>query len=184
MKNQGKLWTLILAGVFAAGGNVSAQTTGTLRGVVKDPASLAIAGARVQVTQQAGALRREVETAADGSFELIALPVGIYDVEVSAEGFKTARLSEVEVSIGRVSQVELQLELGVVSETVTTTASAQLLETANTQLGASVESRAVVSLPLNARDTFQFLQLQPGVMSQLGADSIAGSDVPDRKSVV
>ncbi len=88
-----------------------------------------------------------------------------------------------EISIGRVSNLEIQLELGVVSETITTVAGAQLVETTNTQLGASVESRAVVALPLNARDTFQFLQLQPGVMSQLGADTIAGSETPGIVSV-
>ena len=183
MKYEINVLKILIAGAISLSGALLAQTTGTLRGVVKDPAGLVVAGASVQVNQHSGTLRRETLSALDGAFELVALPVGMYEVEVSADGFKTTKLSNVEISIGRVSNVEVQLELGVVSETITATASAQLIETANTQLGASVESRAVVSLPLNARDTFQFLQLQPGVMSQLGADSIAGSDVPGIVSV-
>lgn len=174
---------ILIAGLVGISTNLFAQTTGTLRGVVKDPAGLVVAGARVVVSQQSGGLRREMESSAEGAFEIVALPIGMYEVEASSAGFKTIRLSNVEVSIGRVSEVEITLELGAMTETITTTASAQLIEATNTQLGGSVESRAVVSLPLNARDTFQFLQLQPGVMSQLGADSIAGSETPGIVSV-
>lgn len=160
-----------------------AQTTGTLRGVVRDPAGLPIPEASVTVRHSGGAFERSAVSAADGTFDFIALPVGMYQVESSAAGFTATLLRDVEISIGRTSTLDIRLDLGIVSETVTTVAAAQLIETANTQLGASVESRAVVSLPLNARDAFQFLQLQPGVMSQLGADAIAGSETPGIVSV-
>ena len=59
---------------------------------------------------------------------------------------------------------------------VEVTAEAPLVETTSTQMGAVVNQRAVSQLPLNARDTYQFLQLQPGVQSQTGSDLFYGSD--------
>jgi outer membrane receptor protein involved in Fe transport len=174
---------LLMFALLLIGLKLEAQTTGTLRGVVRDPSGLPVASATVVVRQSGGALERKSNPDSEGTFEFVALPVGLYEVETAAEGFKTTFQRDVEISIGRTSTLEIRLELGVVTETITTTASAQLIETSNTQLGASVESRAVVGLPLNARDTFQFLQLQPGVMSQLGADAIAGSDTPGIVSV-
>ncbi|MCS7023960.1 MAG: TonB-dependent receptor [Bryobacteraceae bacterium] len=173
------LWLAVLLASHSAVG----QTTGTLRGVVRDPAGLPIVSANVLVRQSGAAVVRKASSGEDGSFEFVALPVGLYDVEASAEGFRTSIHRDVEISIGRTSVLDIRLDLGVISETVTTVASAQLIETTNTQLGASVERRTVVGLPLNARDAFQFLQLQPGVMSQLGADAIAGSDTPGIVSV-
>jgi len=175
--------TLLILALLFTSLDLRGQTTGILRGVIRDPTGLPIADAAVTVRQSGAAFERRALSAADGTFEFVALPVGMYEVEASAEGFKTALQRDVEISIGRTSTLEIRLDLGVVTETITTTASAQLIETANTQLGASVERRAVVALPLNARDTFQFLQLQPGVMSQLGADAIAGSDTPGIVSV-
>ncbi len=56
-------------------------------------------------------------------------------------------------------------------EVVEVTSEAPLVDTTSTQLGAVVNDRAVASLPLNARDTYQFLQLQPGVMSTVGSSN-------------
>jgi len=102
MKYEINVLKILIAGAISLSGALLAQTTGTLRGVVKDPAGLVVAGASVQVNQHSGTLRRETLSALDGAFELVALPVGMYEVEVSADGFKTTKLSNVEISIGRV----------------------------------------------------------------------------------
>ena len=70
----------------------------------------------------------------------------------------------------------MTMQLGGAKEIVEVTSEAPLVDTTSTQLGAVVNDRAVVELPLNARDTYQFLQLQPGVQSQMGADSFYGSN--------
>ena len=104
------------------------------------------------------------------------LPVGRYTVVVKAEGFQEYRQSEVEVQIGHVVLVNVGLELGTLAQVITAEAQAPLVETTNTQMGAVVSDRMVTQLPLNARDTYQLLQLQPGVQSQLGSDLFYGSD--------
>ena len=72
--------------------------------------------------------------------------------------------------------VDATLQIGEVTQSVTAEAEAPLVETTSTQLGAVMNSRSVVDLPLNTRDTYQLLQLQPGVQSQQGYSLFAGSE--------
>ena len=153
-----------------------AQTTGTLRGTVKDPSGLVVAAAKVTATLDTTRVERVTSTDGKGEYVLPAMSVGRYTLEIEAAGFKKHIHKDVEVSLGRVAVVDAVLELGELSQQVTAEASAPLVETTSTQLGAVVNDVAVVNLPLNARDTYQLLQLQPGVQSQQGYDLFAGSE--------
>ncbi len=155
---------------------LSAQTTGELRGTVKDPAGLVVRGAQISASQTGGGISRRGVTDDHGEFILPTIPVGTYQVEVKAEGFKTHAQEGVEVTLGHVILVNVALELGSTMQTVTAEADAALVETTSTQLGAVVNSKSIVGLPLNTRDTYQLLQLQPGVQSQQGYDLFAGSE--------
>ncbi len=152
-----------------------AQTTGNLRGTVKDPSGLIIAGATVKATLEGTGSSRTAATDAKGEFVIPTLPVGPYTVEIETTGFKKF-VQHVEITLGHVVVVEATLEIGAVSQTVTAEAEAPLVETTSTQLGAVMNSRSVVDLPLNPRDTYQLLQLQQGVQSQQGYARFAGSD--------
>jgi hypothetical protein len=102
-------------------------------------------------------------------------------VEVEAEGFKSYAQRYLQISLGRVVEVPIELQAGDSTEILALAAS--LVERSSTQIGAVVGSRAVVSLPLNARDTYQLLQFQPGVQAQQGSDLFAGSENPGVISV-
>ena len=160
-----------------------AQTTGTLRGTVTDPSGAVVPGANLTAIQSETHVSRATATNESGDYEFPALPVGRYTLGVQAAGFKEARVGEIEVRLGHVSAVDVRLELGPVAQTVNAEAAAPLIEIVNTQVGAVVNDVAVVELPLNARDTYQLLQLQPGVQSQLGSDLFYGSDQPGVVSV-
>ena len=160
-----------------------AQTTGTIRGTVTDPSGAVVPGANVTAIQSDTHLSRSLTTNESGDFEFPALPVGRYSVAVQAPGFKLSRHDEIEVRLGHVSTVDVTLELGPVAQVVKAEAAAPLIEIVSTQIGAVVNDKAVVELPLNARDTYQLLQLQPGVQSQLGSDLFYGSDQPGVVSV-
>jgi len=162
----------LLALVTPAG----AQTTGTIRGTVTDPSGAVIPGAKVAAVLGGTYVTRNTQTDQDGDFVFPALAVGHYTVVVDAEGFKEFQQHDVELSIGRVVVINAKLELGPLAQVVTAEATAPLIETTSTQLGAVVNDRAVAQLPLNARDTYQLLQLQPGVQSQVGSDLFYGSD--------
>ena len=164
-------------------GVVLAQTTGTLRGTVMDPSGLAVPGARVTATLEETQTARSTSSGASGTYEFASLPVGQYTVTVEATGFRSHVANGIEVTLGHVTVVDARLQLGATTQVITTMAEAPVVETTSTQLGAVMDSRSVVDLPLNARDTYQLLQLQPGVQSQVGSDLFYGSDQTGSVSV-
>lgn len=176
---RGRFFSAV-AGILALGlwaATALAQTTGTLRGTVKDPTGAVIPGAQVTATQEGTNLPRTTASDAGGDYAFAVLPVGRYTLEVEAgSGFKKYLEKDIEITLGHVVVIDPMLQLGQVTAEVTTTAAAPLVETTSTQIGAVMNSRAVVDLPLNARDTYQLLQLQPGVQSQTGAGLFYGSD--------
>ncbi|HEV2350863.1 MAG TPA: carboxypeptidase regulatory-like domain-containing protein [Terriglobia bacterium] len=174
MRLKVAVWSSIVALVLA--GAASAQTTGTLRGTVKDPSGASIPGARATATLEGNNLPRAAKSDSSGDYEFAVLPVGRYSLEVEAPGFKKFVQKDIDITLGHVVVVDPVMALGAVTEEVTTTAAAPLIETTSTQLGAVMGSRAVTDLPLNSRDTYQLLQLQPGVQSQTGAGLFYGSD--------
>jgi hypothetical protein len=166
----------LMAVIFAATSGLWDQTTGTIRGTVEDPSGAVVPGARITAVLAEAYASRSTATTADGEYAFPALPVGRYAVVIEAAGFQEFRQLDVEVRIGHVVIVNADLQLGTFAQVVTAQASAPLIETTSTQLGAVVTDREVTQLPLNARDTYQLLQLQPGVQSQLGSDLFYGSD--------
>src|SRR5258708_4932432 len=95
------------------------------------------------------------------------------DVSVRRSGL--CRLGLV-VDLNEVVSLDVALHLGGASETVEVTGAPPVVDTTSTQLGAVVNERSSTQLPLNQRDVYQLLQLQPGVQSQLGNDLFYGSD--------
>ena len=153
-----------------------AQTTGAIRGDVRDPSGALVQGATLKATLSGTSTARTTVSGPDGSFEIPELPVGSYEVTAEASGFKKFVAQGVDVSIGHVAVLGISLEVGGSTQTVTVAASAIQVETTSTQLGAVMSETAVRELPLSTRDTYQLLQLQPGVQSQVGADLFYGSD--------
>ena len=169
---------ILLAGVLSA---AFAQTTGELRGSVKSRSHEAVPGAKVVARSESINVTRRVETDRQGEFGMASLPVGRYVIEVEADGFKSYAQPDLEVTLGHVIEVSVELEIG--SSTQVIAEDAPMVERTSTQIGAVMNSRWVENLPLNTRDTYQLLQLQPGVQSQQGYDLFVGSENPGVVSV-
>ncbi len=157
--------------------------TGSIRGSVKDQSGAVVQGAQVTITLAGTDTSRFATSDKDGSFEFVDLAVGHYEVSIDAPGFKKFVVTEVAVDIGHVATVTASLQIGASAQTVTVESEAAQVETTNTQLGGVMNSQAVTELPLSTRNTYQLLQLQPGVQSQVGADLFYGSDSPGVVSV-
>jgi Carboxypeptidase regulatory-like domain len=179
------LGLLLLCLVFSFASVASAQTTGTIQGAVKDPSGAVVPSATVTATQSGTQNVHSVTSDANGDFEIPALPVGHYSLQVTAKGFERFNVRDVNVTIGHVIIINATLQLGAANQTVTVEANAVQVETTSTQLGAVMNDRAVSELPLNTRDTYQLLQLQPGVSSQFGSSDTLfyGADNPGVVSV-
>ncbi len=169
---------VVLTFTLIASVSAIAQTTGRITGQVSDPTGALVSDAKVTVVNEATGASRTAETSKGGDFVLPEIPVGTYRLEFEARGFKKAIRRNVLLQLNQVVTVNQVMELGATQEVVDVTSEAPLVDTTSTQIGAVVDSHSVTELPLNARDTYQFLQLQPGVQSQLGGsgDLFYGSD--------
>lgn len=125
---------------------------------------------------------RAATTNEAGEFEFASLPVGTYDLEIKADGYPTFSSKDVRASIGRVVNFDVTLGQQAITHAKNSSAGS-LVETENAQLGVVMGEGEVTKLPLKSRDTFDLLQLQPGVQSTLGADLFYGSDQPGVVSV-
>ncbi len=161
------------------------STGGRILGRVADPSGAVLAGVRVTVTNQATGVVRTVQTNDSGDYVVVEVQPGTYTVSFEQSGFKTILRKDITVDVNQVITLNSTLQIGETRETVEVTSEAPLVDTTSTQLGAVVNERSVNELPLNARDTYQFLQLQPGVQSQLGGsgDLFYGSDKSGAVSV-
>ena len=128
------------------------------------------------MVNEATGTSREAQTSESGDYVLVEVQPGTYRVEFEDRGFKKSVHKNVLVEVNQVVTLNATLQIGGTQEVVEVTAEAPLVETTSTQMGAVVNQRAVSQLPLNARDTYQLLQLQPGVQSQTGSDLFYGSN--------
>lgn len=146
-------------------------TTGRIVGRVSDPSGAVLAGVKVTLVNEATNGSRDSTTNESGDYDFVEVPVGSYRLEFDQHGFKKNVRRNVALDINQVITLNMTLQLGTTQEVVDVTSEAPLVETTSTQLGAVVGDRAVSELPLNSRDTYQFLQLQPGVMSTVGSSN-------------
>ena len=144
---------------------VEAQTTTSLAGVVTDKSGGGVPNAQVTAQNTGTNLARTVETNAQGEYRMDFLPVGVYDVAISAQGFKKTVRKGVVLEINVVAQLDAALDVGAMTETVDVTAEAPQVNTANAQVGRTVENAEITTLPIVGRNVYTLLNLTPGVDS-------------------
>jgi hypothetical protein len=172
-----------LAILLAAPFTDAQSTGGRVRGTVTDPSGGAVAGATVTLINQATNASREVQSNANGEYVFIEVPVGTYELDATLQGFKKYIRKGIALDLNQVISLDIALQIGGATESIEVTGAPPVVDTTSTQLGAVMNKTAVSELPLNTRDTYQLLQLQPGVQSQLGSNLFAGSSDPGVVSV-
>lgn len=143
---------------FAQGGN-----QGTLQGTVQDQAGAVVPGAEITATNTATGATFKTSSSNDGFFEFPILPVGVYDLSVSGQGFAPLAQKGIKLTVGAKLDLNLQLKVSGKEETVVVSAEAPVVETTRTQVSSSVDDRAVADLPTNGRNFIDFVLLTPGV---------------------
>ncbi|HKC71686.1 MAG TPA: carboxypeptidase-like regulatory domain-containing protein, partial [Terriglobales bacterium] len=172
-------WLLVVCFVAASTLLLYAQGTGgRILGNVSDPTGAVLAGVNVKITNEQTGVVQSTQTDKAGHYEFPLVPVGNYRLEYEQTGFKKAIKKGLTLLVNQVITMNMTMQVGGTQEVVEVTSEAPLVETTSTQMGAVVNDRSVVQLPLNQRDTYQFLQLQPGVQSVIGSSATLyyGSD--------
>ncbi len=151
--------------VLLAAGSLSAQTfRGTILGTVTDASGAVIAGAKVTVKNTGTGLERSTQTSGDGSYSIPELPIGTYTVTVTQSGFQTFIATGVAVDVATERRVDASMRAGEVSTKVEV--SGDLLpqvQTTSAELGGTLTSDTIESLPVNGRDYQKLIYLNPGV---------------------
>jgi hypothetical protein len=144
---------------------------GRILGAVSDPSGAAISGATVTVTNVQTGASRTLTTESDGGYVAPALPPGTYLVHAEAKGFKTTEHKDVIVEVGRDTRIDVTLEIGATTQTVTVTEAVPLVDTTSATLGGTIENTAINDLPLNGRNFQNLITLRPGVIIQPGGSA-------------
>ena len=161
---------LVLASILllTAVAAMSQATTGSLKGTVTDTNGALVAGATVTIKNQATGSVATSSASGDGAFEATNLLPGAYTVTVEASGFKRSVSTGVNVKVGIINPIEVKLEPGSVSETITITANTEeIIQRDQSQISSTIDARRIVDLPSNGAgngiDTLALLI--PGVVA-------------------
>ena len=157
--NLSLLTFLLLLCMSAA---ASAQSTATLQGRVTDPSGAVVPGAKITVRSQANGTERMAQTDDDGNYQVAALPVGAYRVEVQQQGFQTQVADNLSLEVGRVVVQDFQLQVGNISQQVVVTSDLPVVDTVTTSVGTVINQRTVQEIPLNGRHFVDLGLLIPG----------------------
>jgi len=132
-------------------------------GVVKDPSGSAVAGAKVQLRNEATGVARQLDSNDNGLFYFTLLSSGSYEFTVEAKGFKQYRDSHVRIQVAQVGRIDVPMELGSTSEIMEVESSISIINSGNAAEGTIVTSEKLPTLPLNGRQFLQLALLVPGV---------------------
>jgi hypothetical protein len=138
---------LVVAGLLVSS-PVLAQSTATLQGTVSDAKGALIPNATVTVRNRSTSFERVTQTDSDGNYQVAALPVGVYTIEVRVEGFKTQVADHVTVEVAKTVVQNFQLDVGAISEQVQVSSDVPVIETATTSVGTVINQRTVQEIPL------------------------------------
>ena len=166
---------LFLTFTYAAFG----QTGGTITGVISDPAGAVVANAPVEAKNTATGVVLSAATSATGNYVLAALPAGTYEINVNVPGFKKYVRTGVTVQQLQTTRVDIALEIGASTESVTVSADVSLLKTETGDVSHNVTTERQDDLPMGqigaVRVTTQAVLTIPGVNGGLTSMSINGS---------
>ncbi|MBI4908781.1 MAG: TonB-dependent receptor [Acidobacteria bacterium] len=151
--------------------------TGSLGGQLTDPNGAVIPGASVTARNVATGAEFKAPSSDFGLYVFPSVPTGVYTLTVEKPGFKKVSRSNVEIRIAQRQDLNIQLEVGDVQQTVDVTAEAPLLETSNVERGQNISTKMMDNLPLfsgGIRNPRAFVNYMPGVTNS-GEQSVSGS---------
>jgi hypothetical protein len=140
------------------------ESRATLTGAVTDPQGAPIPGAAVAVRNVNTNIEAKTSTNETGIYVLPFLDPGTYALTVTATGFKTGVMNEITMSVSERRQLDVKLDLGAVSESVTVSAGAELLDTADASRGTLFDAGKIADLPLLGKNTYTLAYQANGVL--------------------
>jgi len=145
---------------------------GTILGTVSDSTGAVVPNIKVIAKNKATNETREFVTDAAGNYQFSALLGGRYEMTASGSQFKTVTVPDVELRVNSQTRVDIAMQLGVVSETVSVQSTVPQLQTNTAVMGTVIDNRTMIELPLNARNFYDLVALTPGAVKVRGSSSV------------
>ena len=162
-------------------GAVPAQTyQGRILGSVSDEQGAAVRGAKILITNVETGASRTVESSDSGDYVVPNVAPGLYTVVAEAAGFKKVERTQVRVEVATDVRIDLPLQAGNITESVTVTLEPPPIETTSTVLGGTFSNKSINDLPLNGRDFQNLVVLRPGVQRSTGGGFLSISSNGNR----
>ncbi len=149
--------------------------TGTILGTVTDNTGAVMPGVTVTVTQVETGQSRVYVTASNGEYTAPSIATGTYRVNAELQGFKSVALEGIRLSVDQRVRVDVQLEVGAMTETVEIVASTPLVQANSSDLSTTVQEEQIKALPLNGRNFVSLTRTIPGVMRGIPGSNIDGA---------
>src|SRR5262245_241751 len=151
--------------------------TGELRGRVMDPQGAMLPGATIVAKNEGSGQFRETVSSTDGTFSMIALTPGNYELTATLSGFKKYQRGAVRVEVGKATAIDINLPLGGVEESITVTAESPLVDTSSKQIGGVVTAQELNDIPSINRNFTSYLGTRPGVTAFISTDSFRADSI-------
>jgi hypothetical protein len=162
---------LLLSIGLLIGVHAQSSTAGNITGTVRDPQGAAVPKAEITITDEKTGASRTVTANEDGFYNVPSLPAGVYTLSTSPAGFKKTVTTGVELHVSENKTVNLDLQVGQVTEVVTVTSESTPVELRSGEVSSLISEKQVTELPLNGRNYAQLALMVPGVspVTQSGA---------------
>ena len=158
---------LLLAASLAVPSSSLAQTvTGSLSGLVSDASGAAVTGVAIEVTDVDRGTAFRATSNDSGFYVVSPLQPGRYRVTAERTGFRKYVLEPLTIATQQKAALDIGLDVGAVTESVTISGSTQLIDTSTATLSGVVENKRIIDLPLNGRNIYSLAALTPGVFGR------------------
>jgi hypothetical protein len=165
----------------------SAQVTASVKGIISDPTGAPIPAATVTARNLETGAVRTTTSGESGSFFILALPVGQYELTAGKSGFQDVHRTGINLVVGEEATLNLQLSVGTVTSEVKVTADAPMVSTTTNDISGVVGERLIKDLPLNGRSYDLLLSLNPGIVNftsqKTGGTGISNSSTANNFAV-
>lgn len=139
-----------------------ATASASLEGTITDQSQAVVVNSQITLTNKDTGAVRTAQSNSDGLYRFDLLPAGNYELKITMAGFKTITVASTQLIVGQTSTLNFTLEPGSVSQTVTVTEQAPLVDVTKTSVGMNITPEQIQNMPLNGRDFGNLAYLAPG----------------------
>lgn len=141
--------TCVVALLFVISAHASGTSVGALQGVVTDQDGAVVPGLAISITHDGTDIARSTVTDASGFYRFVAIPVGVYSVTVSGQGFQKQNIPDITIEVGRTTVLDIDAKIGSIDPIVNVTS--PIVELTEAAVGEVIDERTVQEIPLNGR---------------------------------